>query len=132
MPERRTDKKHLSKIIQDTVSGGGKKQKILSELLEEDEPSLEVKDGASHRIEDEELEYLDEILEPEEKGKLRIPIYFRHTGKEGGGTYEVKGEVEQKVCAEVLDSEQKDYYYRPEIREVRRKLQTTTEYMFSL
>ncbi|KXA98331.1 hypothetical protein AKJ39_02245 [candidate division MSBL1 archaeon SCGC-AAA259J03] len=105
---------------------------MLSELLEEEEPSLEVEDGAPHKVKGEELEYLDEILEPEERDRLRIPIYFRHTGKEERGTYEVKGDLEQKVCAEVLNTESKEYYYRPEVREIRRKLRTTTEYMFSL
>lgn len=132
MPERRTGEKHLSKLIQDTASGGRKKQKILSDLLEEDEPRLEVEDGTSHRIEDEELEYLDELLETEEKERLRIPIYFRHTGKDGRGTYKVKGEVEKKVCSTILDRDIKSYLYRPDVREIRRKLRTTTEYMFSL
>lgn len=132
MPERRKDEKHLSKLIQNTVSGGGKKQKTLSELLKEDKPTLEVKGGAPHRVKEEELDYLNEILEPEEKDRLRIPIYFRNTGKEGRGTYEVKGEVEQKVCSTILERDIENYLYRPDVREIRRKLQTTTEYRFSL
>ncbi|KXA96832.1 hypothetical protein AKJ38_02505 [candidate division MSBL1 archaeon SCGC-AAA259I14] len=63
---------------------------------------------------------------------MRIPIYFRHTAKEERGPYEVKGDLEQKVGAEVLNTESKEYYYRPEVREIRGKLRTTTVYMFSL
>lgn len=118
----------LGKLIQDSIETDWE-EKSLEKLLEEEEPRL----GKEHRIKKDELEYLGDILEEDEKEELRLPIYFRHSTRDERGSYEVKGEVEKKVCSEVLEKEEDwDYLYRPEVREVRRKLPTCTRYRLSI
>lgn len=57
------------------------------------------------------------------------------SGKYGSGTFRVSGEVECMVVRKVLSKGGNGaelFIYRPEIRELRRVLPTTTQYMFTI
>lgn len=122
----------LRETIRDSASTSSP-QKSFTELLEEEKPEIEI-EGEQHRIKRNELEYIDDLLGDEERGSLRLPIYFRHSSrKDEKGEYEVKGEIERKICSEILD---KDYDWNrialPEVREIKNKLPTSTKYLHLL
>ena len=106
----------------------------LSKLLKQKKPQIETRDGSKHRFKKKELEFLADMLPKEKHSKLRLPIIMRLSPGKGRGTAEISGTVEKEVFRKILDKEKDDedrfYIYRPEIREIRRKLPTTTQYAF--
>lgn len=107
----------------------------LAELLEKEKPQIETRDGSTHRFKKDELEYLAEILPEERHSKLRLPIIVRISPGLGRGTAKISGKVEQEVLKKILNEEEKEekdelLIYRPEIRAIRRKLPSTTQYAF--
>lgn len=109
----------------------------LEELLKQDKPKVESKDGSTHRFKRKELEYLSEILPEEKHSKLRLPIIIRISPELGRGASRISGRLEQEVFREILDKEPDEdedelLIYRPETRLVRKKLPTTTQYAFMI
>lgn len=107
----------------------------LEKLLEQDKPRVENRDGDTHRFKRRELEYLADLLPPEKHSKLRLPIIVRISPELGRGASKISGKTEREVIEKILDKEGDEdelVIYRPEIRKIRRKLPTTTQYAFMI
>ena len=81
-----------------------------------------------------ELEVLASMVSREERERLKLPIIIQMDRKLGRGAARISGRVESKVVARILGKEPSDdlIVYRPEVTILRRKLPTTTQYMFRL
>ncbi|KXA90688.1 hypothetical protein AKJ39_02100 [candidate division MSBL1 archaeon SCGC-AAA259J03] len=107
----------------------------LEKLLEQDKPRVENRDGDTHRFKRRELEYLADLLPPEKHSKLRLPIIVRISPELGRGASKISGKIEREVIEKILEKEGDEdelVIYRPEIRKIRRKLPTTTQYAFMI
>jgi hypothetical protein len=107
----------------------------LESLLREEKPKITLKDGSTHSFRKEELEKIGRILPHELHSKLMLPIYIELSDKYGGGTARISGKSECKVIAHVLGKKMQGdelFIYKPELKQLRRELPTTTQYMFTL
>lgn len=111
-------------------------KKSLEALLREENPKIVLRDGSTHSFKKEELQRLAEIVPASLHGKLTLPIYVElSSGKYGKGTARIAGKTECMVIAGILGREnpgEELFIYTPELRKVRKKLPTTTQYMFTL
>ncbi|UOY09812.1 DUF61 family protein [Methanonatronarchaeum sp. AMET6-2] len=108
----------------------------LKELVADPELELETRKGEKFTVDSEEIERISEIIPEQYWGTLKIPIYIEINRKHSKGTYKISGKFACMVVGEILkrdlDKGQENLYvYRPEVIELRRKLKTTTEYMFA-
>lgn len=120
-----------------------RRQKPLSTLLAEEHPHVVCQDGEAHLFKREELVRLAGLLEPEERGRLLLPLLIEVGQKEGEAALLCRGDVEEKVVARVLGMpvagrppaggrQGRLILYRPQLAAVRRSLRTTTQYVFSV
>lgn len=131
------DNEFVKKQIQSLNRHLPKGRISLEEFLEQEKPQIESKDGTNHRIKKKELEYLSEILPEEMHSKLKLPIIIRISPELGRGASKISGKPEQKIVREILEKENETeknelILYRPEVREIRKKLPTTTQYAFMI
>ncbi|MHC1580452.1 DUF61 family protein [Methanopyrus sp.] len=110
-----------------------RRRKTLDELLREERPHVVNRDGTRHYFRREELELLAELLPKYLHGRLKLPILIELGYS---GTAIVRGRAEVRVVCEILGEEWKFGQERVElnyldVRKVRRRLPTTTQYMFS-
>ncbi len=103
----------------------------LAEALNASEPYVELKNGGRHYFDKKELDLLATALPKDWHSSLRLPMLIRIDRKLGSGTAKLVG-LEARVAAKVLNKNESDelILYRPEIMSLRRKLPTTTEYLF--
>ncbi|MDI6842670.1 DUF61 family protein [Methanothermobacter wolfeii] len=107
------------------------RRKTLSELLNEDRPHVTGADGTRHRFKIAELEELAGMLTDDEIKRLRLPIYIEIDSETSGAR--IAGATEVRVVSEVLgrdDEGDEIYIYRPEIRVLRARFPTVTQYIF--
>jgi len=105
----------------------------LREALSSSKPQVVARDGSVHTFKREELELLAGLLPQADRDKLQLPILIALEPKLGRGTARISGEAEVKVVSQVLEKEpaaRELLIYRPEVAILRRKLPTTTQYLF--
>ena len=105
----------------------------LREALSSAKPQVVARDGSIHTFKREELEFLAGLLPEADRDKLQLPILIALEPKLGRGTARISGEAEVKVVSQVLEKEPAAgelLIYRPEVAILRRKLSTTTQYLF--
>ncbi|HEX59831.1 MAG TPA: DUF61 family protein [Methanomicrobia archaeon] len=128
------DEKTLVKLIRSLNKHLPERRKSLATLLQEDAPRVYGRDGSPHRFKKEELRLLASILPEELHDRLFLPIYIEFAPDYGRGAARIHGRLECEVVSKILGKnvEQTDemIIYRPEVRELRRKLPTTTQYAF--
>lgn len=126
--------KFLRKQVQTLNRHLPKRRASLAKLLKQEKPQVISKDGTSHRFKKRELEYLAELLPKDLHKKLRLPIIIRISPELGRGAAKISGKVERIIIENILEKEESEedelVIYRPEIRIVRKKLPTTTQYAF--
>lgn len=125
----------LSKQLQMLNQHLAKSRSTLESLLAEDKPVIELRNGSQHYFKKQELEKIADILPVEEHRRLRLPIYIElSSAKYGSGTARIAGRTESRVVGALLGkaAEEELFVYRPELRVLRKKLPTTTQYMFTL
>ena len=119
-------------------------RKTLFELLNEPKPAIQGRDQSIHRIKREELGEIARLIPEEEYKNLRLPIYIELTPDYGRGIARIHGKLDCELVKRILgdvkersdekgaDSIKGDelFIYREDIRILRRKLPTTTEYAF--
>ncbi|WGI16691.1 DUF61 family protein [Methanonatronarchaeum sp. AMET-Sl] len=108
----------------------------LKQLTKNPEIKLKTRKGEEFTINKEEIKEISEIIPERYWETLKLPIYIEINRKHAKGTYKISGKYACKVVAELLDKEidenkEELFIYRPEVIELRRKLKTTTEYMFA-
>ncbi len=105
----------------------------LREALSSARPQVVARDGSTHAFKREELEFLAGLLPEADRDKLQLPILIGLEPKLGRGTARISGEAEVKVVSQVLEKEPAAgelLIYRPEVAILRKKLPTTTQYLF--
>ncbi len=111
-------------------------QKALSVLLSEETPVVPCSDGSAHLFKKKELDYLAGMLEPDEQKALVLPILIEVNPGDDEIAVVCRGEVEEKVISRVLDMplnvrERRIKIYKPQLAVLRKRLKTTTQYLFS-
>lgn len=112
------------------------RKRSLEELLREDFPHVVLRDGSTHYFKRRELELLASLVPREKWSELYLPILLEVSPEYGEGAVVVKGRLESLVVSKILGLEWKNeselIIYRPHVSILRRKLPTTTQYVFSL
>jgi uncharacterized protein (UPF0216 family) len=111
-------------------------QKRLSNLLEEKYPNVICNDGSTHSFKRSELEYLTSLLDTDEQKALSLPMLIELGGRQAEAAIICLGKMEEKITSRALDMpvtcrERRIRIYKPQLALLRRKLKTTTVYVFS-
>ena len=117
-------------------TGLPRSQKRLSNLLEEKYPSVICNDGGTHLFKRSELEYLASLLDTDEQKALSLPMLIELGGNQAEAAVICLGKMEEKVTSRALDMpvtcrEGRIRIYKPQLALLRKKLRTTTVYVFS-
>ena len=112
------------------------KQKSLADLWDVEYPHVLCNDGSVHLFKRKELRYLASLIDSDERKALLLPILIEVNAGRGEMAVLCLGEVEKKVIQKVLDMpldvrEGRITIYRPQLALVRKRLKTTTQYIFS-
>ncbi|HNR25366.1 MAG TPA: DUF61 family protein [Methanobacteriaceae archaeon] len=109
-----------------------RQRKAVSELIAEDKPHVMGVDGSRHRFKRKELEFVVSMLSDSELDILKLPIYIEMDTMASGAR--VSGKLETRILCKILEREEcpadEIFIYRPEMRIIRQKLPTVTQYMF--
>ncbi len=148
MPEPLQDAKKPSpheKILQNCLRGElrvvntglPRNQKWLSDLLEERYPHVICNDGGTHFFKKSELEYLAGLLDTDEQKALPLPMLIEVGANQAEAAVICEGKIEEKVTSKALNmpitcEERRIRIYKPQLALLRKKLKTTTVYVFSL
>jgi hypothetical protein len=131
------DEKLLSRTVKALNVHLPAERKTLATLLTEEKPAVQGRNGTSHRLMRAELEELAELMPKEVHGQVKLPIYLELTSDYGRGITRVQGKHECALVRLILGKErgadERDdvlFIYRDDVRRLRRKLPTTTEYAF--
>jgi len=111
------------------------KQKSLSDLLSEEYPHVVCRDGSTHLFSRKELKYLVGLIDEDEQKALLLPMLIEVSAGQGEMAVVCLGEVEAKVMSQVLDMtvtprQRKIAIYKPQLAVIRKRLRTTTQYIF--
>ncbi len=111
------------------------KQKSLSDLLSEEYPHVVCGDGSTHLFSRKELKYLVGLIDEDEQKALLLPMLIEVSAGQGEMAVVCLGEVEAKVMSQVLDMtvtprQRKIAIYKPQLAVIRKRLRTTTQYIF--
>lgn len=128
------DDNDLMKVVQRLNRHLPVERKTLFSLLKEDKPCVHGRDESVCRIRREELAFIASLIPKEDYAKLRLPIYIELTPDYGRGIAKVRGKQDSEIVRRVLGKEEEAgdeiLIYRDDVRALRRKLQTTTQYTF--
>ena len=105
----------------------------LKEALMSAKPQVAARDGSIHAFKREELDLLAKMVPEAEWERLYLPILIALDPKLGRGAARITGGAEVKAISQILEKKGADdelLIYRPEVAIVRRKLPTTTQYLF--
>lgn len=108
-----------------------RRRKNLKELLEEDKPHVVGTDGTRHRFKRDELKKIASMIPEEVWERLKLPVYIEIDADRSGSL--ISGKIECDLICHILDKEDcgdEIYIYRPDIKIVRQKLPTTSQYIF--
>jgi len=117
-------------------AGLPKSQERLSNLLNEKYPHVVCHDGSTHFFKKSELEYLASMLDTDEQKALPLPMLIELGANQAEAAIICEGEVEEKVISKALNmpvtcEQRRIRIYKPQLALLRRKLKTTTVYVFS-
>ncbi len=111
------------------------RRRSLQQLLLDADPSYVGKDGRSYKLDRKELLFLSELVDESERSRLKLPILIMTDTSYGDGYWKVIGTLEVKVLSQLInrtpekDDEMRVFY--PYLKEIRDKLPTTTNTVFS-
>lgn len=129
------DKKVLIKNIQTLNQHLPGKRLPLTELLSMEKPGIKGKDNTFFIMDKAELELISQSLPRFLWNRLRLPLLIEMSPDFGSGAARIQGEVESEVVSKLLGKHHRPEdrsitIYMHEVRELRRKLPTTTQYAF--
>jgi hypothetical protein len=106
----------------------------LTELMTMEKPGIKGKDNTFFIIEKAELDLISTSIPRFLWSRLRLPMLIEMSPDFGNGAARVQGEPEVELVSKILGKERpyakQIIIYLPEVRELRRKLPTTTQYAF--
>jgi hypothetical protein len=139
-----TKQSPYEKMLQDCLRGElrivntglPQSQKRLSNLLDEKYPHVVCNDGSTHFFKRSELEYLASMIDTDEQKVLPLPMLIELGANQAEAAIICEGKVEEKVMSKALNmpvtcEERRIRIYKPQLALLRRKLKTTTVYVFS-
>jgi uncharacterized protein len=109
------------------------KRMTLRDAMLSDQPQVSTKNGGTHSFKRDELKFLSEILPTADWDSLQLPIFISLEPSLGRGSAKIRGGVEARIARMILGKDKSDEdlnVYRPEIAVLRKKLPTTTQYLF--
>ncbi len=111
-------------------------QKSLADLLREEYPHVACNNGSTHLFKRKELEYLASLIGADEQEALLLPMLIELGQNQGEAAVICGEEVVEEVISKVLDmpircKQKRITIYKPQLALLRRKLKTTTQYVFS-
>jgi uncharacterized protein (UPF0216 family) len=117
-------------------AGLPRSQKRLSNLLNEKYPHVVCSDGSTHFFKKNELDYLASMIDIHEQKALPLPMLIELGANQAEAAIICEGKVEEKVISKALNmpiacEERRIRIYKPQLALLRRKLKTTTVYVFS-
>ncbi len=128
------DKNILVKTIQTMNQHLPSKRFSLTELLDMEKPGIKGKDNTFFVMEKKELDLISQSLPRFLWSRLRLPMLIEMSPDFGNGAARIRGEAEAEVASKILNKPRPQgkqiIIYLPEVRELRRKLPTTTQYAF--
>jgi len=131
---RTIDKNVLVKTIQTLNQHLPGKRLTLADLLSMEKPGVKGKDNAFFIMDKSELELISQSLPRFLWNRLRLPMLIEMSPDFGTGSARIQGEAEVELVSKILNKsrtfERQLIIYMPEVRELRRKLPTTTQYAF--
>lgn len=111
------------------------KRRSLQQLLLDHDPSYIGKDGRTYKIGRQELKVLSDLVDPEEHGRLKLPILIMTDTTYGDGYWKVIGTLEVMVLSRLIgrqpEREDEMRIFYPYLKEIRDKLPTATNTVFS-
>ncbi|MDD4579994.1 MAG: DUF61 family protein [Methanothrix sp.] len=124
----------LVKTIQTMNSHLPSRRINLAELLVMEKPGIRGKDNTFFVMEKSELDLISRSLPRFLWSRLRLPMLIEMSPDFGNGSARVQGEPEVELVCKILGKD-REYakqiiIYLPDVRELRRKLPTTTQYAF--
>jgi uncharacterized protein (UPF0216 family) len=106
----------------------------LTQLLTMEKPGIKGKDNTFFIMDRVELDLISHSLPRFLWSRLRLPMLIEMSPDFGNGAARVQGEPEVELVCKILGKERRHekqiIIYLPEVRELRRKLPTTTQYAF--
>ena len=117
-------------------AGLPRSQKRLFDLLHEEYPHVVCNDGSTHYLKRKELDYLASMIEAEEQEALLLPMLIELGINRAEVAIMCEGKVEEKVISKALNmsvtcEQRRIRIYKPQLALLRKKLKTTTQYIFS-
>ena len=111
-------------------------QKSLAELLREDYPHVVCNDGSTHLFKRRELEYLASLIDADKQEALLLPMLVELGQNQAEAAVVCVGEIIEEVISKVLAmpircQQKRITIYKPQLALLRKKLKTTTQYVFS-
>ena len=112
------------------------KENKLFYLLNEKYPHVLCNDGSTHFFKKSELEYLASMIDTDEQKALPLPMLIELGANQTEAAIICEGKVEEKVISTALNmpvtcEQRRIRIYKPQLALLRRKLKTTTVYVFS-
>ncbi len=128
------DKNLLVKTIQTMNQHLPSRRLSLTDLLGMEKPGIKGKDNTFFIMDRKELELISASLPRFMWSRLRLPLLIEMSPDFGSGAARVQGDAEGEVVCKILGKAKPHgkqlIIYLPEVRELRRKLPTTTQYAF--
>jgi uncharacterized protein (UPF0216 family) len=128
------NKNILVKTIQTMNRHLPSKRIDLAELLAMEKPGIRGKDNTFFIMDRSELDLISQNLPRFLWSRLRLPMLIEMSPDFGNGAARVQGETEVELVSKILGKEgayaRQIIIYLPEVRELRRKLPTTSQYAF--
>jgi len=140
MPDKLTYQRILQEYLRDELrvlnAHLPRKQKPLSDLLREEYPHVVCNDGSTYLFKRKELEYLASLIDSDEQQALLLPMLIELSSDQGEAAVILGEEVEENIISKILGmpvtrKQARITIYRPQLALLRKKLKTTTQYIFS-
>jgi len=117
-------------------AGLPRSQKQLSALLLEEYPHVICSDGSTHFFKRRELEYLASMMNTDEQEALLLPMLIELGSNQAEAAIICQTDVEEKVISKTLSmpttpKQGRITIYKPQLALLRKRLKTTTQYVFS-
>lgn len=111
-------------------------QRPLSTLLHEKHPRVICTDSSIHLFKRKELEYLASLINIDEQETLLLPLLIQLGTSETEAVIICQTGVEEKIISKILDmtitpKQGRITIYKPQLALIRKRLKTTTQYIFS-
>jgi uncharacterized protein len=128
------DKKVIIKTIQTMNQHLPTKRRNLADLLQDEKPGIRGKDNTFYMMDKAELELISSSIPRFLWQRLRLPMLIEMSPDFGSGAARIHGQVEVEAVAKILGKSKPEgdslIIYLHEVRELRHKLPTTTQYAF--